>query len=154
MKYIIAVRHTGQKGKSSTIKSIADSLLETYPRCKRIFPDPFILPRTKDFRIILGIRKIIVGLESQGDPGTQLLKRLRQVAKFDCDIIYCTCRSSGQTVWDIEKVAKEFSYKIIWTSPYIVDDETDSSILEERRTIINDLKGVHLHDLIVQLGVL
>ena len=97
MKTIIAVFNSADKGKTATIREFANQLLVTYPSYIPIVPIPATIPVSGDFRLIVNINGKIIGIESQGDPGTRLRERLEDLAdNFNCDIIICTSRTKGK----------------------------------------------------------
>lgn len=88
-----------------------------------------------------------IGIESQGDPGTGLQKRLLQlVNQWRCDVILCTCRTKGETVHAVEHLASQ-GFRIIWTSTYQVRDTS-------RETEANQLKARHMLDFLREFKVL
>lgn len=148
MKTIIAVWHSGQKGKTETIREIAQNLMAIYPNFKPIKPanHPINLHPKKDFSLVIEINGKIIGIESQGDPKTGLKKRLKRlVEKYKCDIVYCATRTRGETVKNVESIAKDSDYKLIWTSTY----QTTSN-----HPLVNDLKAKHIIDLTQKLGLI
>lgn len=146
MKTILAISHSQGKGKTETVREIAQNLIRIYPNFKPIFPIPIKIPLKYDFRLIIEINGKIIGLESQGDPNTNLKKRLKDlVNKYNCDIIYCTTRTKGETVKAVKDVANNFGYDQIWTSTY----QTTTN-----HSLVNDLKAKHIIDLTQQLGLI
>jgi len=145
MKTILAVKNPGRKGKSSTILELAN-LMQTFPGCEIIFSSKTTISLTIDFRLIIKIKDKIIAFESQGDPGTHLEARLENIVKqYSPDIIFCTCRTRGETVAAISNIAHSYTYDIIWTSTY---EATHS------HNIANRLKAEHLQDLVVKLGLI
>jgi len=146
MKTIIAVWHGGNKGKSQVIRNLANVLLSTYPTATQIFP---ILPSTisasGDFTLVLNVNGKIVGLESQGDPGTNLQGRLVNLCKtYNCYVIICSTRTRGETVSAVEHIRVSYGHEIIWTSTYQIDNPA-------RHSVVNLLKANHIHELLVAL---
>lgn len=146
MGTIIAIWHAENKGKTATIREIANTLLEMFPDLILVSANPETVPITGDFRLVVEINGTIIGLESQGDPSTNLVGRLVELVEdFNCDIIYCTTRTRGETVIAVDTVASEFDYNVIWTSTY----QTASNHQQ-----MNNLKARHLINLIQELGLL
>jgi len=146
MKTIVAIWHSAAMGKTDTVREIAQNLMRIYPHYKAIFPNPTIVPSKYDFRLVIEIKGKIIGFESQGDPKTNLQKRLEElVTKYNCDIIYCTTRTRGETVRAVERVANIFGYDQIWTSTY----QTTTN-----HSLVNNLKAMHIIDLTQKLGLL
>jgi hypothetical protein len=147
-KTILAVWNAGGKGKTESVRQFANSLLLAYPTYTSIFPVPATIPTIHDFRLVVEINGIVVGIESQGDPGTNLRNRLIDlVTNFNCDIIICTCRTRGETVAAVENIHNTYGFQTIWTSTYQITDKTQHSL-------VNQLKGDHILELIQNLGLI
>jgi ABC-type Zn uptake system ZnuABC Zn-binding protein ZnuA len=146
MKTILAIWHSGEKGKTETVREIANNLMRIYPSFKSIYPNPVVVPSKYDFRLVIEINGKIIGLESQGDPKTNLKKRIEElITNYNCDIIFCTTRTRGETVRAVESVANNFGYDQIWTSTY----QTTTN-----HSLVNDLKAKHIIDLTQKLGLI
>lgn len=143
MKTILAIWNSGEKGKSSSILELAKVMLAKLPKnYSPIFSSKDVSNLSIDFRLIIEINGKIVALESQGDPGTELEKRLNEIVKkYKPDLIICSTRTKGETIWAVNNVAEKHSYDKIWTSTY----ETSNNHLR-----MNQLKGEHLFDLILK----
>lgn len=149
MPTIIAVWHESNKGKSETLREFARLLLSTYPRYKAIEPIPASVLPKYDFRLVVEIKGKVIGIESQGDPGTRLKERLEELAykKFKCDIILCTTRTKGYTVEAVDNLWKTRGFDVIWTSTYQI---ADTSLHGQ----VNRLKAKHILELIHNLGLI
>jgi hypothetical protein len=148
MKTIVAIWNAGNRGKSQTLREFAIFLLINYPGHREIYPIPKSVPLTGDFRLVVDINGIIVGIESQGDPGTGLEKRLFELAdKFKCDLILCSTRTKGETVYAVENLESTKGFQIIWTSTYQIVDEN-------QQNIVNQIKAKHILDLLKNLKLL
>lgn len=148
MNTIITIRNTASKGKSETLRWFANSILAMYPDSKLIFPSFFIPTDNGDFRLVIEINGKIIGVESQGDPGTDLKKRLFElVDKYNCSLIICSSRTRGDTVWAVENLANEKGFQHLWTSTYQVENE-------KQHTKLNKLKAKQILDMIHVLDLL
>lgn len=146
-KTILAVWHIAAKGKTSTLRAAANYLLASYPNFKPVNGAPSSVPPSGDFRIVVKIGAKIVAIESKGDPYTDLLERLEELARdFQADIIICTTRTKGETVAAVEDVEQKYGYDAIWTSTYQASPG--------RQTVANDQKGQHLINLLQALKIL
>lgn len=148
MKTIVAIWNSGGKGKSSSILELAKMMLAQLPKNYiPIYCSKDVKNLSIDFRLIIEINGKIVALESLGDPGTRLEIRLEEIINKHNkpDLIVCSSRTRGETVWAINNIAKKHSYDKIWTSTY----ETTHS-----HQLVNSLKGEHLFDLIQKLGLI
>ena len=148
MKTILAIWNSGGKGKSSTLRDFANLLIKTYTSHVPIFPIPVLIHATDDFTLVVEISGIIVGIETKGDPKTNLKQRLLVLTdKFNCDIILCTTRTRGETVKAVDDVANTRGYQTIWTSTYQIG-------YTSLHDLANKSKAEHIMDLLHKLGLL
>lgn len=146
MKTALSIWHTGNKGKTETIREFARLLLTTFPTLTPIFPTTSIVPMTGDFRLVVRINGKIIGVESQGDPNTNLQNRLIDlVDNFNCEVILCTSRTRGNTVSAVENLHNTRGFDIIWASTYQVAGQP-------QQIMANNLKAKHILDLLQTLG--
>lgn len=146
MNTITAIWHSAGKGKSSTILELANLLLKTYPNYKLIYSSKDVKKITIDFRLVIEINGKIITLESQGDPGTKLKERLEGIIKdYSPNIIFCTCRTRGETVNAIENTANKYEYDTIWTSTYQTT---------HNHKLANQAKAEDLLDLVSKFGLI
>lgn len=146
MNTIIAIWHSGGKGKSGTILALANLLLSQYPNRNVIHSSKDLNNLSADFSLIVEINGKTIALESLGDPNTGLEKRLDEIVKkHNPNLIFCTCRTRGETVYAVDKAIKNNNYDIIWTSTYQVT---------QNHIKANQIKAEHLLDLSIQLGLI
>ena len=146
MNTIISVWHTAGKGKSNSLLTLANILISRYPTHIVIYSSKDITKLTIDFTLIIQINDRVIAIESQGDPNTELEKRLENIVKkYNPNIIFCTCRTRGETVHAIENIADNFDYDTIWTSTYQVT---------RNHNLANQIKGEHLLDLAFKLNLI
>lgn len=142
-KTVVAVWHSGSKGKTSTLRAVATHLLRIYPSYKTLHGS---IRATGDFSLVVKINRQVIAVESKGDPNTQLLERLEEiVTKFNPDVIFCTTRTRGDTIQAVETLEQKHGYETIWTSTY-------QNV--RNQTAANDLKGQHLIALLQGLGII
>ncbi|MBP3393756.1 MAG: hypothetical protein J6M38_04500 [Lentisphaeria bacterium] len=141
MKTIIAIWHVGGKGKSETIREFANLLLLSYPSCavtKQTHPS---IPAS-DISWIVTVNGKTIGIESCGDPYTNLTGRLNELSqKHNCDIIICATRTKGETVDAVNALSS--IYQVIWTSTY--DTAPNLNITQQS---LNQLKAKHILDIL------
>ena len=148
MKTILSIWHSGNKGKTETLREFAYLLLATYPTYRPIFPIPTTIPATGDFRLVIEINGIIIGIESQGDPNTNLQNRLIDLAdNFHCEIILCSSRTRGDTVTAVDNLFNTRGFQTIWTSTYQIANTANHNL-------VNRLKAKHLLDLLQGLSLI
>lgn len=146
MNTILAIWNAGGKGKSTTILELANRILVQFPNYTLVYSSKNTNNLSVDFTLIIEINGKSIVLLSQGDPGTELEKRLEDIAnKYSPYLIICSCRTRGETVQAINKIANRNQFDKIWTSTY----ETTHS-----QPLANQLKGEHLLDFIVKMGLI
>lgn len=149
-KTILALWHSGSKGKTQTLRELAILLLKNYPTFSPIYPITSSISSSDihDFRLVVKINGIIIGIETQGDPNTNLKGRLLDLVNtYNCDIILCTSRTRGETVAAVEHIHNTFGYQTVWTSTYQVENRFQD-------TLVNQLKAKHLLDLLQSLKLI
>lgn len=113
-KKIICLQGRYDSGKTSTMKRLVKTLLQTYKdNCKDgleyLFDDIY----GEDFvRIIKNVNGKKVGINSRGDEWKFIKRWLEILAKNKCDIIFCACHSYGKTVEVIQEFASSNNYKL------------------------------------------
>ena len=146
MKTVLSIWHTGDKGKTETLREFANLLLTTYPSFTPIFPSSASVPTTVDFRLVVQINGKIIGVESQGDPNTNLQNRLIDLAdNFNCEVILCSSRTRGETVVAVDNLHHARGFDTIWTSTYQIAGRP-------QQITANNLKAKHILDLLQTLG--
>lgn len=114
-KNVIAVWGQARQGKSDTIKKCVQEIQKQFPNGSFN-----VLIGGADIKAIITIGKIIIGVESQGDPGSRQEQSLKEFAtKYNCDIIICASRTSGKTVEAVDDMHNIYGYDIIWATNYI-----------------------------------
>lgn len=113
-KLVIANRGAGQIGKSTAIKAVFDLLTRKgYNLLEREF-------QRGDIKAIFEISGIKVGIESQGDPDSNMEKSMEEFVKKNCSIIVTACRTKGSTYSKVaEYLGKDESFDILWYAHYV-----------------------------------
>lgn len=144
MKTIVTIWHSGGKGKTSTLREVANLLISINPSGVIFSNSSPIIPNG-DFRLIIKINGKKIAIESKGDPNSGLKERLDEILKdYSPDIILCASRTRGKTVTHIDNFASKNGYQQIWTSTYHIDNNHD---------IVNKLKAKHLIELLQTLNL-
>lgn len=144
-KTIVALWHTASKGKTATLREVARLLNQQAP--EGIITPFNNIPNTGDFRFVIEINGIVVGIESQGDPNTNLENCLFELAnEYNCSVIFCATRTRGSTVEAVDSLLPQ-GFQTIWTSTYQIDGEN-------QQNIANRTKAKHLLDLLGELNIL
>lgn len=135
-KTIIAIWGVSKSGKSSVLKKTINILKENAT-------DFVILIDGTDKKAIIKFGKIIIGIETQGDPGGRQENSLKEfVDKYECDIILCASRTYGSTVYSIDTYKD--AYRILWTTNIVENVNTT----EDKIKKLNNLKAKQLVELV------
>lgn len=110
-KSVIAIYGQAGRGKSATIREVANQLMISFPNnTLQIINDG------GDITYIIEINDIKIGIESQGDPNSRQPISLIDFVAANCDIILCACRTSGMTRDAVADLHGNHQYEIIWTA--------------------------------------
>jgi hypothetical protein len=120
MKNIITLSGVSNIGKSETIKLLYSKLINEFKDFSFVEDVKQITDDKGDITVVIVIHGKIIGIESQGDPGSRVVRSLPNFVKLNCDIIICATRTRGSTVELVEKFSNE--YKIEWMSKKVVKD--------------------------------
>lgn len=147
MKNIIALSGASSKGKTQSLRSFADILIENFPQSSVLFSSKTDLSPKTDFQLVCKIAGNTIGIHSQGDPNQNLEQRITGLSlKYGCDTIICACRTKGSTVAATNKLARSNAAQIIWTSTYESSDK-------KMHDSLNKLKSQHLIQLLQILNL-
>lgn len=147
MKKLIAVWGVANAGKSASIKMAYEMIKATYPLADIDMLSSW--EESVDISRIITIGNAKIGLESQGDPGTEmrLLKRsLPRFAQVGCQLIICPTRTRGATVDGVKTFARRHDYKVSWHRKeriFSPDERRDSNqaTAEEIMKAVRNLVG-------------
>lgn len=110
MPHLFALQGPGSCGKS-------DSLIRLFQALQTKYPSATIQARhngTKDISVIMrGVKGLVVGIESQGDPNSRLQQSLPAFVAAKCDIVFCACRTSGMTVGWVNALSPSYSVHFV-----------------------------------------
>jgi uncharacterized protein with FMN-binding domain len=134
---IVAIKNIANKGKTSTIKLVAEKLYLRYLNEKKEFYGEV----NEVIDVIIKNKQIRIGIISQGDPTTGLKDKLVEKISNQCDVIICATRTSGETVNAVNDVSKSNNGLVIWTTTYEINDKS-------LHIKMNNLKSNQIIDLI------
>lgn len=112
---VVALSGIAGQGKSSTVKDICRILMQQNPGHTSV---PAQVNFNGDINVILTINGITIGIESVGDPNSRLFGSLDNFVSQRCNIIICSCRSSGATKDKVRSLSNH-GYEVVFSSPYI-----------------------------------
>lgn len=136
-KTVIALKGIGGQGKSETIKRLRNLIKSTYTHHVEN-----ILIDKGDVKVIIEIKGVKIGIESQGDPDSRQEKSISEFVSKNCDIIICASRTRGETVDTVFNTKKD-GYRVIWVTNYRSKEISHSEL--------NNLSAKHLLELINQI---
>jgi hypothetical protein len=95
LKNVFALTGKAKMGKSQTIRTVVEMLTTKYPDARF----EYNVTTRVDTRVVLTIGVLKIGIESQSNPKTRLIKEsLNLFERIGCDVIICATRTSGSTV--------------------------------------------------------
>ena len=122
-KLVIANRGSKEQGKTSSIREVFNVLAAKYPT--NVYID------YGDIMATIQIGDVLVGLESQGDPGSRIFDSLKKFVELGCDVIVCACRSYGDTTNAVYALSND-DYQVIFATNDKSDDETMQVVLNKK----------------------
>ncbi len=61
-----------------------------------------------DIGVILELEKTLIGVETRGDPGTNLKECLENLVKYKCQVIICATRTRGWTIEEFNVACSDY----------------------------------------------
>lgn len=110
MPDLFALQGPGNCGKSTTLVNLYNALSSKYPAATI----QAVHNATADLAVIMnGVNGLVVGIESQGDPGSRLKNTLSTFVTVKCDIIFCACRTRGMTVGWVNALSPQYNIHFV-----------------------------------------
>lgn len=111
MKTMILVWGASERGKSQSVKSLAMKM--PYTSFIKVWHsddyDSYVIGTIKGN----DGEEHIVGIENQGDPGSDQKKWIQACINANCEVIVCASRSYGKTVDDAYALANNHGYEVV-----------------------------------------
>jgi hypothetical protein len=136
-KTIIVNVGVSDQGKSDTLKRVTRKIISFYPNAVII---PSQLNYAVDITVMIQLSGILIGIESQGDPNSNLFNSLPKFAAVNCDVIICACRTSGGTYGAVENMKSSHGYDIIRFTNY--------RSYQKNQDALNKLSSDHVFELL------
>lgn len=136
-KTIIAVWGNANTGKSSTIKLVFDLFNVIYKGQISIIDNGPL--NTHDITKVFRCNNYIVGIESQGDPKSNIFDSLPMFVDKQCDLIICATRTKGDTVSIVEEIENKNGYDVIWLSNLFSGQKPSVILNEKTATFIHEI---------------
>lgn len=113
-KSIICIKGSSQTGKTPSIRDVYSLIA---PKEEQMQNTQF-LQDGYDINCHTKYKGVQVGFYSCGDPGCSQYEEVSKHIQDGCEIVICSCRNWGQTKNDIERAAREYGFRLIFTSTY------------------------------------
>lgn len=117
MKLIIANRGAHDIGKTTSIRNAFNVLQAKHPMTTTVY----VPAGVSSFPIVGGevkatikIGTTLVGIETQGDPGSRMQKSVADFIAWGCEIILVACRNQGDTINTITNLEANHGYTVLW----------------------------------------
>lgn len=133
MKKLIALWGASRTGKTATLKQVHKLLEE-----KSTNYSTEVRRHGDDLRDIFTINRLKVGIETAGDPGSQLKQSLRLFEQNDCDLIICATRTRGKTTDWINSLEPTYTISRRGQSALTLTDQRDQSNNVIAKLIFNE----------------
>ena len=83
-----------------------------------------------DIKAVFNIDGVKVGIESQGDPGYDMVPTIKEFVQIGCGIIVTACRTKGDTFNIVrDYLGKDLGFDIIWSAHDVFPGQKDNNIL-------------------------
>jgi len=152
-KLIVCLHKERNRGKTQTLKELADKLLVKSSPQDIKWHNPKNPPKNssdckKDICFETVVNGKRIGLNTDGDTPGEIRKWLREMAHNNCEIIFCACRKGEEDCWGtlaaVKEPANEFDYTLVWTAPYTDDSIPGGNKSKPLQEILNRKKAEDL----------
>lgn len=135
MKLIITNRGGHDIGKTTSIRNAFNVLQAKYPMTTTVYEPVGV----SSFPIVGGeikatikIGTTLVGIETQGDPGSRMQQSVADFIAWGCEIILVACRNQGDTINTITNLENNQGYTVLWLQNGKCTDTACWQKLEEK----------------------
>ncbi len=137
---VIALQGGSNVGKSETVKKVYELLKVKYPNATILIEEIYKV----DITVILIIKNVKIGIESQGDPNGRLVKESSaRFVREGCQVIICNTRTYGQTVDAVNELQQKHKYEVVWLQQVKAEASAQhSSNLEMANRIIGEVEKI------------
>lgn len=135
MKLIIANRGAHDIGKTTAIKNVFANLYAKYAPTTTLYEPLNIADLAYnwvDVKATIKIGSTLVGIESQGDPGSRMQQSVADFIAWGCEIILVACRNQGDTINTITNLESNHGYTVLWLQNGKCTDPACWQKLEEK----------------------
>ena len=122
MKRIIVLEGSAECGKSSTIKRVYRSLVDSFFYRRDVDAKVHGRLGRKETHAIIELDTGKIGIESMGDRPGMLKEKLAELVSQGCDIIICAARNTTS----FKDVVKRVGYEAMWVTKCGAGDDVDA----------------------------
>jgi hypothetical protein len=123
MKRIIVLEGSAECGKSSTIKRVYRSLVDSFFYRRDVDAKVHGRLGRKETHAIIELDAGKIGIESMGDRPGMLKEKLAELASQGCNIIICAARNTTSFKDVVKRVA---GYEAMWVTKFGAGDDIDA----------------------------
>ena len=110
MAKLLALQGTGNVGKTTTLRLLIDTIRQSYPSAH----EQILIQGKRDTQVVFDpVKKMKIGIETQGDPNSRLEDSLEDFKNMKCDVIFCACRTDGMTVKWVKALATIYTIEFV-----------------------------------------
>lgn len=138
-EFVIANQGAGYIGKSSSVRAVYQLLKD---KGHKLFVEEW---QGEDIKAIFEVDGLKVGVESQGDPSSQMGETMEKYVEVGCDIIVTACRTKSDTYHKVtDYLGEENGYDVLWAAHYVYQ----APFIDESRALLNDCYAQQVYQLI------
>ena len=142
-KIVIANKGAAEVGKSASIMALYNLMIEK--GYKKLSWQS--LNAGRDVTAVFEINDVLVGLESEGDPGDSMKNCIDDLIKDNCQVIVTACRTKDTSFEIVNTRLRDAGYDIVWVGHDKCDDKSNTAFMER----LNALYAQHILDLVVNV---
>jgi hypothetical protein len=131
MKKIIALRGKGNSGKTKTIRTLHELLIEK--GFEVLTTDIVPIDIRGDFRAVFKYQGKLIGVTSSGDTFDLVIQNLTFLVSFECDVCICACRSFDRYGQGTNAAVNSFDdYEPLFIEKTVEHEETQQPIVNQQ----------------------
>lgn len=142
-KIVIANKGAANVGKSTSVMALYKLMNDK--GYKELYTKS--LNAGEDVSAIFEINDVLVGLESEGDPGESMTNCIEHLIAQKCQIIVTACRTRKLSFEVVNTRLRGAGYDIVWVNHDKCDDKSNTVFMEG----LNALYARHILDLILNV---
>ncbi|MFA5203473.1 MAG: hypothetical protein WC708_03630 [Lentisphaeria bacterium] len=144
-KRIFTIIGIAKTGKTETIRRVYGMI----KKCHRIDKKEHVIGSScindrGDFRRVITIDGVKIGIESQGDPGnrSRIFESLKLFSRIKCDIIVCATRTRGKTLDAVRSYQATYDIKTRTSERIDGNDKRNMASVKMAKAIYVEIKNL------------